>query len=120
MSTESVRQRKVADKIKQLISVIIDRKVNDPDKGFTTVTHVRVSKDLRIAYVYVTVLGDENSADKTLAALERATNFIRNEIAPELKMRFVPELRFFLDDTMSYAKKIDEILETIKKEDNEK
>ena len=120
MAGETVRQRKVADRIKELVSVIVDRKIQDPDKGFTTITHVRMSPDLRIASIYFTVLGEEEITQKTLEVLDRAKNYIRNEIAPEIKMRFVPELRFFVDDTMEYARKIDKILETIKKEENEK
>lgn len=118
MSGETVRQRKVADRIKQLVSITIDRKIKDPDKGFITITHVRVSRDLRIASVYFTVFGEAADEEKSLQVLERAKNFIRNEMAPELKMRFVPELRFFVDDTMAYARKIEKLLDDIKKEDN--
>ena len=78
-----------------------------------------MSPDLRIASIYFTVLGDEDATQKTLEALDRAKNYIRNAIAPDVKLRFVPELRFFLDDTMEYARKIEKILETIKKEENE-
>ncbi len=120
MAGESVRQKKVADKVQQLVSLVIDRKIKDPDKGFVTITHVKMSPDLRIASVYFTVLGDESETERSLAALNRAKNYIRNEIAPELKMRFVPDLRFFVDDTMAYAKKIERLLENIKKEDDEK
>ena len=119
MGTQSVRQRKVAERIQQLVSVVIDQKVKDPDTGFVTITHVRMSPDLRIASVYFTVLGNEEAGQRSQRALDRAKNYIRNEIAPALKMRFVPELRFFIDDTMEYARKIERLLEDIKKEDNE-
>ncbi len=120
MSIESVRQRKVADRIKKLVSVVVDRKVKDPDKGFITITHVKISRDLQIASVYFTVLGDEKQKQKSLEALNRAKNFIRSEIAAQLKMRFIPELRFFVDDSLEYAQKIEKILEDIKKIENEK
>lgn len=116
---QSVRQRKVAERIQQLVSTIIDRKLKDPDAGFITVTHVRMSPDLRIASVYVTVLGNPEAAQRSLSALDRAKHFIRNEIAPTLRMRFIPELRFFIDDTMEYARKIDQLLGEIKKTDHE-
>ena len=119
MQTESVRQRRVADKIKQLVSVIIDRRLKDPNVGMTTVTHVRVTKDLGMAYIYFTVFGDEEATRKTLKGLERARNFIRNEIAPELKLRTVPDLRFFVDDTLEYARKIEDLLRNIKSDDND-
>lgn len=107
---DTVRQRKVADKIQQVVSIIIDREIKDPDKGFVTVTHVKISPDLRIASVYFTVLGDEVQKEKSSAALERAKNFIRGEMAPQLRLRNVPELRFFADDTQEYAQKIDALL----------
>lgn len=116
---QSVRQRKVAERIQQLVSTVIDRKLKDPEAGFITVTHVRMSPDLRIASVYVTVLGNPEAEQRSLAALDRAKHFIRNEIAPTLRMRFIPELRFFIDDTMEYARKIDELLGEIKKTDHE-
>ncbi len=115
----SVRQRKVADQVKQAVSYVIDRKIKDPDKGFVTITHVRMSRDLQIASIYFTVLGEETETELSLAALNRASNFIRSEIAPELKLRVVPELRFFVDDTLEYARKIDKILQNIKKKDDE-
>ena len=119
MQTESVRQRKVADKIKQLVSVVIDRKLKDPGVGMTTVTHVRCTKDLGLAYIYFTVFGDEETTRKTLKGLERARNFIRNEIARDLQLRTVPELRFFVDDTQDYARKIGRMLDDIKPDDDE-
>lgn len=119
MKTQTVRQRKVADKIKQLVSVMIDRRLNDPQIGFTTLTHVRMSPDLRIAYIYFTVLGDEKAVEATHHGLQRAAGFIRSELGPELKMRFVPELRFFPDDTMAYSNKINRLLDDLKKPDDD-
>ncbi len=114
---DTVRQRKVADKIQQVVSIIIDREIKDPDKGFVTVTHVKISPDLRIASVYFTVLGDDVQKEKSSAALERAKNFIRGEMAPRLRLRNVPELRFFADDTQEYAQKIDALLKKAKQMD---
>lgn len=117
MARESVRQRKVADKIKQNISIIIDREINDPDKGFVTITHVKISPDLSIASIYFTVLGDDAQKEKSIATLNRAKNFIRAELAPRLKLRNVPDLRFFADDTLEYARKIENLLQKVKEQD---
>lgn len=113
MHTESIRQRKLADQIKSLVSVIIDRKLKDPRKGFVTVTHVKVSGDLRIASIYFTTLGDKEAREKSMEALKSATNFIRSELAPHLKIRFIPELRFFYDETADYAEHIDSLIRKI-------
>ncbi|RMF56511.1 MAG: 30S ribosome-binding factor RbfA [Calditrichaeota bacterium] len=119
MANETIRQRKVADQIKELVSSIIDQKIKDPNKGFITITHAKISKDLRIASLYFTVLGDDQQKQKSLEVLNRAKNFIRNEIRPHLKLRFIPELRFFIDDTMEYAQKIEKLLDDIKKQEKQ-
>ncbi len=120
MHTETIRQRKIADQVKTLISQIIDRKLKDPRKGFVTVTHVRMSGDLRIASIYYTVMGDEEQREKTAAALDRARNFIRSELAPHLKLRFIPELRFFYDDTLDYSEHIEQLLKKVKEQEKKK
>ncbi len=114
MKVETLRQRKLADQIKKYVSQIIDRKLKDPRKGFITITHVRVSGDLRIAFVYYTTLGDEKQKEQSQKALESAKNFIRNEMAPHLKVRYIPELRFFYDDSLDYSRHIEDILKQIK------
>lgn len=113
MKTESIRQRKIADQIKKSISQIIDRKIKDPRKGFITITQVKVTRDLRIANIYFTCLGDEEQRRKSLQALESANKFIRNELAPQMKLRFMPELRFFYDETLDYAQHVDDLLKQI-------
>ena len=119
MHTESIRQRKLADQIKEYVSQILDRKIKDPRKGFVTITHVRVSGDLRIASIYYTVLGDQEQRELTQAALESAKNFIRGEMAPHLNLRFIPELRFFYDETQEYSEHIEDLLRKIKHPQNQ-
>ena len=111
----SIRQKKLADQIKKIISEVVDRKLKDPRKGFITITHVRLSGDLQVASVYFTVLGKAEDEEKSLKVLNHATNFIRSELAAHTKTRFVPEIRFFIDDTMKHAQRIEELLEQVKK-----
>ena len=118
MQFESIRQRKLADQIKKHISYIVDRKIKDPKKGFITITRSKISRDLKIASIYFSALGDEGKQTESLKALERARNFIRRELATLLETRYVPELRFFYDDSLNYAEHIENILRSIKKEKN--
>lgn len=111
----SIRQKKLADQIKKVVSEVVDRKLKDPRKGFITITHVKLSGDLQIASIFFTVLGSPENVQESIDVLNRANHFIRNEIASHIKARFVPELRFFVDDTMEYARRIEELLEDIKK-----
>jgi ribosome-binding factor A len=119
MKTESIRQRKIADQIKKSISQIIDRKLKDPRKGFITITQVKVTRDLKIANIYFTCLGDEEQRRKSRQALESANKFIRSELAPQLKLRFMPELRFFYDETLDYAQHVDDLLKQIHSDNKE-
>lgn len=112
---ETIRQKKLADQIKKIVSQIVDKKLKDPRKGFITITHVRLSGDLRIASIYFTVLGDEEEVNKSLEVLNHANHFIRGELGSHIKTRYVPELRFFVDDTMEHARRIEELLEGLKK-----
>ncbi len=120
MKTESIRQRKIADQIKKSISQIIDRKLKDPRKGFITITEVKVTSDLKIANIYFTSLGDEEQKRNSRTALESANKFLRNELAPQLKLRFMPELRFFYDETLDYAQHVNELLKQIHSGDKDK
>ncbi len=120
MQFESVRQRKLADLIKKNVSLIIDRKLKDPRKGFITITQAKISRDLRIVSLYYTVLGNEEQRKASQQALESAKNFIRAELAPQLKLRYIPELRFFYDDSLDYSEHIEKLLKKIKQNKEEK
>jgi ribosome-binding factor A len=119
MKTETIRQRKIADQVKKFLSQIIDRRLKDPRKGFITVTRVKVSGDLRIATVYYTCLGDKEQQKNSQKALESAQNFLRNELGPNLSMRFTPELRFFYDESLEYSQHINELIKKIHKSDED-
>ena len=120
MKSESIRQRKLADLIKKELSQIIDRKINDPRKGFITITNVKVSGDLRIASIYFTVLGDDEQIKQSQNALDSAKNFIRSELAPNIKLRYIPEIRFFYDQSFEYSQNIENLLKKIKSDQHEK
>jgi len=120
MKTESIRQKKIADQIKNQIGQIIDRKLKDPRKGMITITHVKVTGDLRIANVYFTTLGDEEQRKKSQQTLESANHYLRNELSPFLKMRFTPELRFFYDESLDYSEHINKLIKQIHLIDSEK
>ena len=74
-----------------------------------TVPEVRMSPDLKLASAYVMPLGGEQAAE-IVAALNRHQRFIRGRIAPELDLKFAPEVRFFVDETFEEFGRIDAIL----------
>ena len=74
-----------------------------------TVPEVRMTPDLKIANAYVMPLGGTH-ADEIVAALNRHRKFIRGRVAPQIDLKFAPEIRFFVDDTFEEAGRIDALL----------
>jgi len=107
------RQRQVAELLHEEISLIIQRRVQDPRLGFVTVTGVEVSPDLRAASVYVSILGNDDEVKQALAGLENAVSFFRRELGPSLTLRYIPELNFRLDDSLERGLSIDRLLDSL-------
>jgi len=107
------RSVRVGDLIREEVANIIMHKLRDPRLGFITVTEARVSDDLRHAKVYVSVFEDAKR-DETLKILISSARFIRNELGRRIKIKFIPELVFKLDESIEYGAKIDRILDEIK------
>lgn len=107
------RPESVGRFIQENLSEVIQRRLKDPHVGYLTVTGVRVTKDLRTARVFISVL-DAAEKDATLDALKRATSFLRRELSSRLRMRHTPELVFSYDDTMERGARIDRILEDLR------
>jgi len=108
------RLDRVNQLIKEEISHLLQRELKDPRLGFVTVTEVVVSKDLRDAKVYVSVLGTEAEWRTSLEALASARGFIRNWLAPRLRMRSIPHLTFHPDRSMAHAAHIQAVLERLR------
>ncbi len=112
------RSERVGDLLREEIADIIMRRVKDPRIGFVTVTSVRVTDDLRIARVYISVLKKEER-QQTLAALTSARGFIRSELGKRVRMKILPRLEFFEDESIEYGARIDALLKRIKDEEDE-
>jgi len=108
------RLRRYADLVKRSLGNIIEFKLKDPRKGFITLTQVKVSADLKIASIYYTVLGDTGQKETTAAILKKSIPFLRSELKPYITSRWIPELRFFFDESMEEAERIDKLLRQIK------
>ncbi len=110
------RLQRVNQLIREEISHLVQRELKDPRLGFVTVTEVDVSKDLRTAKVYVSVLGSETDWRATLEALESARGYMRNWLAPRLRLRAIPHLTFLPDRSMAHAAHIQTMLEGLRTE----
>ena len=110
------RSDRVGDLLLELISQLLTKEVSDPRIGSITLTGAEVSKDLRHARIYFSLLGDERRKVEVLSGLKSATGFIRAKIAKELKLRFVPTIEFVYDETQDQARRIEDLLQQVKKE----
>ncbi len=114
----SIRTEKVAEIIKKELSLILLRETNDPSLGFVTVTTVKVSGDLNKAKVYVSVM-DKERRQVTLEHLNNAKGHFRSKLAGRLKIRRVPEISFYIDDTLDYVENINRLIKKIHENYNE-
>jgi ribosome-binding factor A len=104
------RPERLAEQIKEEVSLIIAGDLEDPRVGFVTVTDAKISPDLRHAKIFVTVLGDEQQVSESLEALKHASRFIRHQLGAALRIRRTPELHFVYDETVRTAARIEQIL----------
>jgi ribosome-binding factor A len=104
------RQERVSDLLRDEVSEIMLREMNDPRLGFVSITRVELSPDLRYARFFVSVFAEENERKEAVVALNNAAGFIRRTLAPRLKMRSIPELSFRLDQSMEHAENVARIL----------
>jgi ribosome-binding factor A len=98
------------------LSELLARDVHDPGIGFLTITHVKLSPDLQQARAYYTTIGDDKARKETRKALERATPFLRRHIGQRLRLRRVPELEFFFDESIEKQDRIEQILQELNQE----
>ena len=108
------RSQRVSDLIREEIADIIMNKVKDPRLGFVTVTGAKITEDLKIATIYLSILKEEEK-ETTIEMLNSAKGFIRAELAKRLKMKFIPSLIFRIDESLEYGVRIEKLLREIKR-----
>ncbi|MGI6188156.1 MAG: 30S ribosome-binding factor RbfA [Clostridiales bacterium] len=115
------RAIRIAEEIRRELSDIFRNHVKDPRiNDMVSILRADVSRDLRYAKIYVSILGDKNEKENAMAGIERASGFIRKELGQRLGLRYVPELRFVLDDSIEYSIHIAQRIEELKKKEGSK
>lgn len=113
MATDVKRAQRVAENIRQELSVVLGRDVRDPRCAFAIVSRVELSDDLRSGRVYVRLLSggeDEAKRKELLVGLGKAVGLLRREITQRLGLRYAPDFRFFYDEGQDKASRIEELL----------
>ena len=116
------RPERLAESLREEIGEVVGFELDDPRVEMVTVTEVKVSDDLRDAKVYVLVEGSDSEVKAAMKALQHAAQFVRQQVAMNLSMRFAPHLHFVRDSAEENASRINAILTdlTNKGEINEK
>lgn len=108
----SQRMLRVGELVRHALAAIFARGDVEDDAlrgAVITVPEVRMTPDLKIANAYVMPLGGQH-AEEIVAALNRHRKFIRGQVAPQINMKYAPEVRFYVDDTFEEAGRIDALL----------
>lgn len=108
------RLNRISGEVKKVVSEVINNGLKDPRINLmTTVTKVEVTRDLRFAKIYISVLGDKHEKDETLLGLESAKGFIRKEIGSRIDLRYAPEPMFYLDESIEQGIYMTKLIEQV-------
>lgn len=111
--SEQKRSARVAEAIRNELSMLLLSKVRDPRLQPVNFSRVEVSDDLSIARIFYTVLGDKKEIREAGAGLMKAKGFMRSHIARTLNLRFTPALQFNYDDVADKVAELDDIFQEI-------
>jgi len=113
------RSERVSELLLEEISWLIERELKDPRIGFVTLTKVKVSRDLRHARVYVSVMGSDEERDRSMQGLRSAVGFIKMRLGENLRLKNLPDIDFILDTTLDRVRRIEELIKEIRNEGEE-
>ena len=105
---------RISEEVKRELSMVV-HELKDPRLSvcMVSVVNVQVTKDLKFAKAYISVLGDEKMQKGVMDALKSASGFIRKEMGHRVNLRITPEFSFVLDDSIEYGAHINEVLKNL-------
>ena len=107
------RAERVGDLLKEELSEVLLREIKDPRIGFVTITGVRVSDDLRHARVYVVTHETGEGQQRTLEGLQSARGYLQGALGRRVRLRYIPDLSFWVDESLEQGFRIHEILKSL-------
>ncbi len=113
----SIRTEKVASLIKHELGTIISREFTGSEYGFITVTEVRMTPDLKIAKIYISILGNAELQEKSFKKLLTQKKYLRSLLAPHLTLKFTPDIQLHYDDSMERVEHLEKLIQQIHKDD---
>ena len=120
MRKNSVKNIRVNEAVRQELSMLISREVKDPRVDMmTSVTRVNVATDLKTCKVYISVFGDDEKKEETMAGLKSSEGFLRRMLAKNLNLRNTPELQFILDGSIEYGMHMSQLIDQLEFRDED-
>ena len=120
MPKEYARSERVAQTVNRHLAMILRSEVSDPRVSSLTITEVQVTKDLRQAKIYVTdMANDDVDIAERMSALDKATGFIRKELASRIDMRHCPILVFSYDNSIAHGAYMSKLIDKAVKSSQE-
>jgi ribosome-binding factor A len=114
----SIRTERVSEEIKHKISGVLSKDLSELQLGLVTVTKVIMSRDLKTAKIFLSFLGNKDSAEDCIAKINDRKKLIRMHLSSKVYLRSMPDLFFYYDDSLVYASKINELIGKIHKEED--
>jgi ribosome-binding factor A len=108
------RSDRVSGQIQKVLSEILLKKVKDPRLENASITGVRMSRDLRIARIYFVTSGNKKNIEEALEGFKSAIGYVKRTLARHLGLRYMPDLKFFYDESFDYGSHIDKVLKAVK------
>lgn len=113
----SIRTEKVAELVKHNLSYIMPRQVDMTALGFVTITEVRMTADLKLAKVYISIFHSKIDKRRALEIINFQKKEIRMALGHDIKLKFTPDIVFYLDESLDQVQHIEEIFKKIHNED---
>ena len=109
------RADRVSGQVQRILSNLLYKHIRDPRLEAVTISEVKMSPDLKLAKIYYTLPDREKDRDKALAGFNSASGFVKKILAQELRLRYMPVLQFYYDDSFDYGARIDSLIKSLHK-----
>ena len=120
MRKNSMKNTRINGEVQRVLAEVIRGEIKDPRiSPLTSVVAVELAPDLKTCKVWVSVYGDEKAQADTLAGLQSAEGYIKNQLAKQINLRNTPELRFIVDESIAYGVRMSKLIDDVVKSDED-
>ena len=112
------RTERIEHQLLEILGEIVTKHINLSHLGFVTFTNAQISADLKHAKIFFSIIKARLDRDDIIRGMNKLRGPFRKYLAPELHLKYVPELHFYLDETFEYSENIERLINSIKIDDN--